>query len=56
LTDHVLRYAKARGIGMIESLESSENHSALTLEREFGFTTTPCEGSPSETLARKVLA
>jgi acetyltransferase len=56
LTDHVLRYAKAQGIAAVESLESSDNQAALKLEREFGFTTKPCEGSPSEMLARKELA
>lgn len=52
---HVLRYAEAEGVGSVESLESSENHAALQLEREMGFTTTPCPDSPTETLVRKVL-
>lgn len=55
LLQHVLRYADAEGIGSVESLESGENHAALRLEREMGFTTTPCPGSPSEMLVRKVL-
>lgn len=55
LTEHVLRYAKAEGIRVLESLESRENHAAISLEREFGFRTVPCEGSPSEVVARKEL-
>lgn len=56
LTDLVLRYARAEGIQMVESLESRENHAAIVLEREFGFRTVPCEDSPSEIIARKELA
>ncbi len=55
LMQHVRRYAEAQAIGSVESLESSENHAALQLEREMGFTTTPCPDSPTETLVRKVL-
>ncbi|WP_029934891.1 bifunctional acetate--CoA ligase family protein/GNAT family N-acetyltransferase [Sphingomonas sp. UNC305MFCol5.2] len=56
LTEHVLRYAKANGIRVLESLESRENHAAIALEREFGFSTVPCDDSPSEMIARKELA
>ena len=55
LMEHVLRYAEAEGIGSIESLESSENHAALALEREMGFTTRPCADNPAETIVRKQL-
>jgi acetyltransferase len=39
LVDHVLRYARAEGIETIESVESIDNHAALSLEREMGFET-----------------
>lgn len=55
LMQHVLRYAEAEGIGSIESLESSDNRGAIRLEREMGFTATPCPESATETLVRKVL-
>ncbi|WP_423605408.1 GNAT family N-acetyltransferase [Sphingomonas sp. MS122] len=55
LLQHMLRYAESEGVSSVESLESSENHAALQLEREMGFTTTPCPDSPTETLVRKVL-
>jgi acetyltransferase len=55
LMQHVLRYALAEGIGSIEALESSENHAALRMERELGFTTAPCPGSSTEMIVRKVL-
>lgn len=56
LLQHVLRYAQAEGIGSVESLESRDNHAALKLERELGFTTLPCPESPTEMLVRKVLS
>lgn len=56
LTDHVLRYAKAEGIEAVESLESRDNHAAITLEREFGFAAEGADGSAGEVLVRKVLA
>ena len=55
LVEHVLRYAKAEGIETIESLESRDNHAAITLEREFGFTAEAVDGSMSEVLVRKAL-
>ncbi|WP_188053094.1 bifunctional acetate--CoA ligase family protein/GNAT family N-acetyltransferase [Sphingosinithalassobacter sp. CS137] len=55
LMEHVLRYAEAERIERVESLESSENHAALALEREMGFTAHPCPENPAETLVRKVL-
>lgn len=34
---HVARYAEAKGIKILQSLESRENHEAIELEREQGF-------------------
>jgi acetyltransferase len=56
MTDLLLRYAKAEGIKALESLESRENHAAISLEREFGFHTLQCKDSPSEVVARKIVA
>lgn len=56
LVEHVLRYARAEGIEAVESLESRDNYAAIALEREFGFTAEPVDGSMSEVLVRKVLA
>ena len=43
LLEHVARYAAASGIRTLESLESRENHAAIELEREMGFTVTSCD-------------
>ncbi|MCA1408319.1 GNAT family N-acetyltransferase [Ensifer sp. IC3342] len=37
LLRHVARYAEAKGIRALESIESRENHEAIELEREQGF-------------------
>jgi len=47
LLEHVARYARARGITKICSIESHENHAAINLEREMGFTARPYDGDPS---------
>jgi acetyltransferase len=41
LLEHVLRYAKAQGIEAVESVESSANRAALSLEHEMGFAAVP---------------
>ncbi|MBA16589.1 MAG: GNAT family N-acetyltransferase [Sphingomonas sp.] len=53
LVEHVMRYARAEGISVVESIESSENHAALALEREAGFAVVPREGAPGEILVRR---
>lgn len=55
LFDHVLRYAEADGIARIESLESADNHAALAMEREMGFSTRPCPDDPTLRIVSKVL-
>jgi acetyltransferase len=37
MLEYVLRYASAHSIEVVESLESSENRAAISLEREMGF-------------------
>jgi len=51
LLDHVLRYARARGVKVVHSLESADNVAALQLEREMGFTVRVC---PEDTSLRIV--
>jgi threonine dehydrogenase-like Zn-dependent dehydrogenase/GNAT superfamily N-acetyltransferase len=52
---HVARYAKARGVEFLESLESRENHEAIELEREQGFVAVPYPDDPTLILIRKNL-
>lgn len=41
LLEHVARYARAHGVKTLQSIESRENHGAIELEREMGFTARP---------------
>jgi acetyltransferase len=54
LLEQVLRYAKAQGIQAVESVESSANRAALSLEHEMGFATVP-DGDSRELTVRKWL-
>lgn len=56
LLRHVARYAKARGIRRLVSIESSDNHRAIELEREMGFTARACPDDPSLVLVEARLA
>lgn len=47
LLDHVAHYVEARGVKVLESYESAENHAAITLEREMGFVTERVAGDPT---------
>ena len=47
LLDHVAHYVEARGVKLLESYESAENHAAITLEREMGFVTERVAGDPT---------
>ncbi|WP_448663011.1 GNAT family N-acetyltransferase [Sphingomonas sp. CJ20] len=47
LLDHVARYAKAQGIRTLLSIESRDNHAAIELEREMGFTARALDGDPT---------
>ncbi|CAN7406293.1 bifunctional acetate--CoA ligase family protein/GNAT family N-acetyltransferase [Caulobacter sp. LjRoot300] len=51
LLDHVLAYARARGIKVVHSLESADHVAALQLERDMGFTARIC---PDDTSLRIV--
>ena len=56
LVQHVLDYARAEGIETVESVESSENHAALKLEREAGFVAVSEESSGTEVTVRRQVA
>lgn len=55
LLEHVTRYAEARGLRVIESIESRANQAAITLEQEMGFTSSPVEGEPTLVLVQRRL-
>lgn len=55
LLDHLARFAKARGIKRVQSVESRENRQALAVERDMGFKTEPYPGDPALVLVSKDL-
>ena len=55
LLDYAARWAAARGIPLIESVESRDNLKALELEMEMGFTSTAYPGDPCLVLVQKRL-
>ncbi len=55
LLDHVAAYAKARGVRKLQCIESRDNHAAIELEREMGFTARACPGEPGLVLVESVL-
>lgn len=55
LLDHLARYAKARGIKRIESVESRENREALSVETDMGFRAEAFPGDASLVLVSKDL-
>lgn len=55
LLDHVARFAAAKGIKTLESVESRDNHAAIALERERGWKASPCPGDPTVMVLRMTL-
>lgn len=55
LLAHIARYAEAKGVGTLESIESRENHAAIELERDMGFTAAPYPGDPTLVLVSRKL-
>ncbi|WP_447952820.1 bifunctional acetate--CoA ligase family protein/GNAT family N-acetyltransferase [Sphingopyxis chilensis] len=49
LFEHVLRYAEAERIGLVEALEFADHDAALRMEREMGFT---CHADPDDPTLR----
>ncbi|RYE02858.1 MAG: GNAT family N-acetyltransferase, partial [Sphingomonadales bacterium] len=56
LVEHVMRYARAKGIGTVESVESRDNQAAIALEREAGFEIAPNGDCGSEVIVRRRVA
>lgn len=47
LLAHIAHYADLKGIRSIQSIESRDNHAAIELEREMGFTATELPDDPT---------
>jgi N-acetylglutamate synthase-like GNAT family acetyltransferase len=56
LLAHISRFAQAKGVKRLQSLEDRANVSAITLEKEMGFTSQPYDGDSRLTLLEKALA
>ena len=55
LLAHLARYAREKGIGLIESIECRDNVEAISVEKEMGFTATPHPGDATLMLLQKRL-
>ena len=55
LLEFVAGEAAAHGIRLLESIECGDNRTAISLEREMGFSVGPCPGDPTLTLVCKTL-
>lgn len=55
LLAHIARYAEAKGVNVLESIESADNHVAIDLEREMGFTAAPYPGDATLVLVSRKL-
>jgi GNAT superfamily N-acetyltransferase len=55
LLDHVVDFARWKGILTLESIESRDNHDAIDLERERGWIASACPGDPTSTILRMTL-
>jgi GNAT superfamily N-acetyltransferase len=55
LLDRLAEHAKARGIRVLESVESRDNRAAISLEHEMGFIAEPVEGDSTLVVLRRQL-
>jgi len=55
LLAHVARFAEAKGVRVLEAIESHDNHAAIELEREMGFTVEPYPGDATLLLVSRKL-
>jgi N-acetylglutamate synthase-like GNAT family acetyltransferase len=55
LVQHVAQFARSKGIKTLESVESRDNHQAIKLEREMGWSASPCPGDASLIVLRLAL-
>ena len=53
LLDYAAAQARQWGVRAIQSIESRENHAAITLEREKGFVARPVDGGPALVLLER---
>ena len=56
LLDHVAAFARAKGITMLESIESRDNHQAIDLDRDRGWFASACPGDPASMMLRMTLS
>jgi len=52
---HACDYARQRGFKRLHSVELGDNRSAIALEKEMGFVTSPCPGDATLTMVSKDL-
>ncbi len=55
LLAHVAACAEAKGLTTLQSIETRDNHAAIDMEREMGFTAGPYPGDPTLVLVQKQL-
>lgn len=55
MLSHVAKYAESIGVEIIESIESRDNHEAIELERDMGFTATAYPGDSTLILLQRSL-
>lgn len=55
LFEHVMRYAQAEGIGMVEAIECADHEAAIRMEREMGFIARADPDDPTMRIVRRVL-
>lgn len=55
LLAHIARHAEAKGVKVLESIESADNHVAIELEREMGFKAAPYPGDATLVLVSRTL-
>jgi GNAT superfamily N-acetyltransferase len=56
LLEHITRFAQAKGISTLESIERRDHHAAIELEREMGFKAVACPGDATLVIIRIELA
>jgi GNAT superfamily N-acetyltransferase len=52
---HVARFADLKGVGILQAIESCDNHDALEVERDMGFTVEPYPGDTTLMLVTRKL-
>ena len=55
LLAHVARYAQFKGVETLQSIESYDNHAAIELERDMGFTARTYPGDPTLVVVERKL-